>query len=125
LSFFISAQATHQLRDIEILVQQQMEVVEAAGGEDITLKEIQKILYSTEVCAMSKNYSLYSLSGCFRRDSRSLKPQGKWTRKKPSSRIYHLEINPYHFHIMPSMYMTAFEIVRFPAFSVWHFGAAF
>lgn len=37
-----------KLRDIEILVQQQMEVVEAAGGEDITLKEIQKILYSTE-----------------------------------------------------------------------------
>lgn len=38
-----------QLRDIEILVQQQAETLEAAGTEDETLKEIQKILYSTEV----------------------------------------------------------------------------
>ncbi|KAG6336861.1 hypothetical protein ID866_2219 [Astraeus odoratus] len=37
-----------KLRDIEILVQQQMETLEAAGTEDRTLKEIQKILYSTE-----------------------------------------------------------------------------
>ena len=38
-----------QLRDIEILVQQQIEVLEAAGKDDDTLREIQKILYSTEV----------------------------------------------------------------------------
>lgn len=38
-----------KLRDIEILVQQQVEVLERAGQpEDHTLKEIQKILYSTE-----------------------------------------------------------------------------
>jgi len=37
-----------KLRDIEILVQQQMETLERAGQEDYTLKEIQKILYSTE-----------------------------------------------------------------------------
>ncbi|KIM66903.1 hypothetical protein SCLCIDRAFT_1210959 [Scleroderma citrinum Foug A] len=37
-----------KLRDIEILAQQQTEVLEAAGTEDATLKEIQKILYSTE-----------------------------------------------------------------------------
>ncbi|GJJ15306.1 hypothetical protein Clacol_009582 [Clathrus columnatus] len=37
-----------QLRDIEILVQTQLEVLEAAGNDDETLKEIQKILYSTE-----------------------------------------------------------------------------
>ena len=37
-----------KLRDIEILVQQQLEVLEAEGKEDATLKDIQKILYSTE-----------------------------------------------------------------------------
>ncbi|CAE6447637.1 unnamed protein product [Rhizoctonia solani] len=38
-----------KLRDIEILVQQQMEVLETEGKEkDHTLEEIQKILYSTE-----------------------------------------------------------------------------
>ncbi|CAE6490132.1 unnamed protein product, partial [Rhizoctonia solani] len=37
-----------KLRDIEILAQQQMEVLEAEGKDDVTLKEIQKILYSTE-----------------------------------------------------------------------------
>jgi len=37
-----------KLRDIEILAQQQMEVLESAGKDDDTLREIQKILYSTE-----------------------------------------------------------------------------
>ncbi|KAJ7131502.1 calponin homology domain-containing protein [Mycena crocata] len=37
-----------KLRDIEILVQQKMETLEAAGQDDETLQEIQKILYSTE-----------------------------------------------------------------------------
>ncbi|KAJ7824144.1 hypothetical protein B0H13DRAFT_2291060 [Mycena leptocephala] len=38
-----------KLRDIEILAQQKTEALEAAGAaEDETLKEIQKILYSTE-----------------------------------------------------------------------------
>ncbi|KAJ7901093.1 calponin homology domain-containing protein [Mycena olivaceomarginata] len=37
-----------KLRDIEILVQAQMEALEAAGNDDNTLREIQKILYSTE-----------------------------------------------------------------------------
>jgi RP/EB family microtubule-associated protein len=40
-----------KLRQIEILAQQQMEVLEAEGKEDKTLKEIQAILYSTEVSA--------------------------------------------------------------------------
>ena len=44
LVFFVS-----QLRDIEILVQQQTEVLANEGAEDATLSEIQKILYSTEV----------------------------------------------------------------------------
>jgi hypothetical protein len=38
-----------QLRDIEILAQQQIETLEADGKDDETLREIQKILYSTEV----------------------------------------------------------------------------
>src|ERR1700678_4077411 len=38
-----------QLRDIEILVQGQSEVLEADGKDDDTLRAIQKILYSTEV----------------------------------------------------------------------------
>jgi RP/EB family microtubule-associated protein len=38
-----------KLRQIEILAQQQTEVLEAEGKEDKTLKEIQAILYSTEV----------------------------------------------------------------------------
>lgn len=42
-----------QLRDIEILVQQQLEVLEGAGSDDETLREIQKILYSTEVGVLS------------------------------------------------------------------------
>ncbi|EGN97762.1 hypothetical protein SERLA73DRAFT_182503 [Serpula lacrymans var. lacrymans S7.3] len=37
-----------KLRDIEILVQQQIEVLESDGKDDETLREIQKILYSTE-----------------------------------------------------------------------------
>ncbi|PFH53269.1 hypothetical protein AMATHDRAFT_55014 [Amanita thiersii Skay4041] len=37
-----------KLRDIEILVQTQLEVLEAEGKEDETLKKIQEILYSTE-----------------------------------------------------------------------------
>ncbi|TFK38944.1 microtubule binding protein [Crucibulum laeve] len=37
-----------KLRDIEILVQQQQETLEADGKDDHTLREIQKILYSTE-----------------------------------------------------------------------------
>ncbi|KAJ7668191.1 microtubule binding protein [Mycena rosella] len=37
-----------KLRDIEILAQQRMEALEAAGSDDETLREIQKILYSTE-----------------------------------------------------------------------------
>jgi len=37
-----------KLRQIEILVQQQMETLEAEGKDDKTLKEIQAILYSTE-----------------------------------------------------------------------------
>jgi len=37
-----------KLRDIEILCQNQIEVLEAEAKEDPTLKEIQKILYSTE-----------------------------------------------------------------------------
>jgi len=37
-----------KLRDIEILAQQQIETLEAAGKDDETLREIQKILYSTE-----------------------------------------------------------------------------
>lgn len=38
----------NKLRDIEILVQQQLDVVEAEGKEDPTLKSIQEILYKTE-----------------------------------------------------------------------------
>jgi RP/EB family microtubule-associated protein len=37
-----------KLRDIEILAQQQIETLEAKGMDDETLREIQKILYSTE-----------------------------------------------------------------------------
>ncbi|KAF8636214.1 hypothetical protein AX17_003700 [Amanita inopinata Kibby_2008] len=37
-----------KLRDIEILAQTQMEVLEGEGKEDETLKKIQEILYSTE-----------------------------------------------------------------------------
>lgn len=40
-----------KLRQIEILAQAQMETLEAEGKEDKTLKEIQAILYSTEVSA--------------------------------------------------------------------------
>ena len=45
----LSAHLVLQLRDIEILVQQQAETLEAEGKEDATLKQIQAILYSTEV----------------------------------------------------------------------------
>ncbi|KAG6372764.1 calponin homology domain-containing protein [Boletus reticuloceps] len=37
-----------KLRDIEILVQQQVEALERSGQQDEALKEIQRILYSTE-----------------------------------------------------------------------------
>ncbi|KAG9011780.1 hypothetical protein FRB90_007080 [Tulasnella sp. 427] len=38
----------NKLRDIEILVQQQMDVLEGEGKVDATLKSIQEILYKTE-----------------------------------------------------------------------------
>ena len=38
------------MRDIEILVQGQLEALEAEGKDDPLLRDIQKILYSTEVC---------------------------------------------------------------------------
>ncbi|TFK48853.1 hypothetical protein OE88DRAFT_1664064 [Heliocybe sulcata] len=38
----------NKLRDIEIMVQAQIEVLEAEGQSDETLKKIQEILYSTE-----------------------------------------------------------------------------
>lgn len=38
-----------QLRDIEIIVQQQMEALQAEDKDDPLLREVQKILYSTEV----------------------------------------------------------------------------
>ncbi|KAF9810512.1 hypothetical protein IEO21_06873 [Rhodonia placenta] len=44
--FYFSKART--LRDIEILVQQQMEVLESEGKDDPLLRDIQKILYSTE-----------------------------------------------------------------------------
>ncbi|KAJ7880606.1 hypothetical protein B0H14DRAFT_3434472 [Mycena olivaceomarginata] len=37
-----------KLRDIEILAKQQLEALEAEGQDDLTLRDIQKILYSTE-----------------------------------------------------------------------------
>jgi len=37
-----------KLRDIEILTQEQLDTLEAAGQDDKTLRQIQKILYSTE-----------------------------------------------------------------------------
>lgn len=49
-SHVIAHTRLYQLRDIEILAQQQIEVLEADGKDDVTLREIQKILYSTEVC---------------------------------------------------------------------------
>ncbi|KIO22270.1 hypothetical protein M407DRAFT_119576 [Tulasnella calospora MUT 4182] len=39
----------NKLRDIEILVQQQLDVLETEGQSDATLKSIQEILYKTEV----------------------------------------------------------------------------
>lgn len=45
-----------QLRDIEIIVQQQIEALEADGKDDPLLRDVQKILYSTEV---RKTWSLF------------------------------------------------------------------
>ena len=49
VTYLIKMILLSQLRDIEILVQQQVEVLEGEGKDDHTLREIQKILYSTEV----------------------------------------------------------------------------
>ena len=49
LGFYLLTGRVLQLRDIEILMQQQMEVLQAEGKDDPVLGEIQKILYSTEV----------------------------------------------------------------------------
>lgn len=49
VTYLINIIVLSQLRDIEILVQQQVEVLEGEGKDDNTLREIQKILYSTEV----------------------------------------------------------------------------
>ena len=40
-----------QLRDIEIIIQQQLETLQAEDRDDPILRDVQKILYSTEVSA--------------------------------------------------------------------------
>ena len=59
-----------QLRDIEILVQQQLEVLQAEDKDDVTLRDIQKILYSTEVRDCDR-YVLSRADICFRLSRRA------------------------------------------------------
>lgn len=63
-AMLLTSRVLMQLRDIEILVQGQLEVLEAEGKDDPLLRDIQKILYSTEVCYLSSptHFGLYSLS---------------------------------------------------------------
>ena len=54
-------------------MQQQMEENEKTEKEDLTLSEIQKILYSTEVIITLYIYIIWILMHLTRRGSRSLK----------------------------------------------------
>ena len=79
-----------QLRDIEILVQQQLETLQAEEKDDPLLREIQKILYSTEVRPLPPRRSPYdarSPGDRFlvprRRASRS--PRARSTRRRRSN----------------------------------------
>lgn len=86
------SRALSQLRDIEILVQQQVEALEAAGQDDNTLREIQRILYSTEVITRSPFIPLPLTEHLPRMGSRFQKmpPRPLPSRKKkPSSVIRH------------------------------------
>jgi EB1-like C-terminal motif len=76
-----------QLRDIEILVQQQLEVLEAQGNDDATLRDIQKILYSTEVRIL---YNLVTprLTVAFRRVLRYRKAESPPLTKRKPSRVF-------------------------------------
>ena len=74
-----------QLRDIEILVQQQMEVLEAAGKDDETLREIQKILYSTEVCTLIMVVDRLLIAPHNRTDSRCQMLLHRLTKRRPFS----------------------------------------
>lgn len=84
LSYHVIAHTSGlQLRDIEILAQQQLEVLEGEGKDDVTLREIQKILYSTEVSVVA----VPSVAACAyfpsRKDLRS--PKQQLMKRKPSS----------------------------------------
>ena len=73
-----------QLRDIEILVQAQLEQLEAEGKDDETLRAIQQILYSTEVrrpMYISRSDSKTSLC---RTDSRCRRVAPQQTKRKRS-----------------------------------------
>lgn len=72
-----------KLRDIEILVQQQLEENEKVQVEDTTLLEIQKILYSTEVCIDPSFLWLSCTQVRCRKASRFQKAGRLWTKKKP------------------------------------------
>jgi hypothetical protein len=76
----------YKLRHIEILVQAQLETLEADGKDDVTLREIQKILYSTEVCYQTHNKVFHKLI-CYRMGLKSLR-MGQWMRRRRSNYIH-------------------------------------
>ncbi len=76
------------MRDIEIIIQQQIEAVQAEGQDDPVLREVQKILYSTEVChELSRINVALSLPVICRR---ALRFQSRLSTKKRPSNAYHI-----------------------------------
>ena len=73
------------MRDIEILVQQQLETLQAEEKDDPLLREIQKILYSTEVRHHPPRFPVIFAHSFIprRRASRSRRAQS--TRKRRSN----------------------------------------
>ena len=102
-----------QLRDIEILVQQQVEVLEGEGKDDHTLREIQKILYSTEVrnCDWSHSIiplALITFSLIYRKDSRFPKPALPLTKRRRSK--YYMTTS--RLHLWTFSFFPRFRSVR-------------
>jgi hypothetical protein len=88
-----------KLRDIELLIQQEIEAhPELEQQEDGILKQIQTILYSTEVSAQITSSSSHPsrLTISNRRVSKSRKKlRARWARKRLSKRLYSARIRQY------------------------------
>ena len=81
----LTSRVVMQLRDIEILVQGQLEALEAEGKDDPLLRDIQKILYSTEVRSLLR-WLILAIAHCSLRRASRCRREVPWTKRRRSNR---------------------------------------